>query len=55
MLVRQKADVVFTPHPETRTAAESTSFTGDGASANPTGSPRRDSDTVVGAHLAVLR
>lgn len=56
MLIRQKADVVFTPDPEIRTAAESTSFAGDVRSTNAAGSPHHDSSaTVVGAHLAVLR
>lgn len=55
MLVRQKVDVVFTPDPGTKTAAESTSFAGDVGSASATGIPQHDSDAAVGAHLAVLR
>lgn len=62
MLVRQEADVVFTPHPDTEDAQSSlamppASFDADarGLNARAGAGSAAGRDFTVGAHLAVVR
>lgn len=57
MLVRQQADVVFSPHGDTEaTLALAASFDADARGLNPRGDAGAvDRDATVGAHLAVVR